>query len=425
MQPVYDRDAITAHGSGCLGQPHPLMPESAGPQPRQRQTHPRRRTAELLVLYRLLFKLVLQNIPPETAHALASRLMRLVTSVPGASLLLRRLLGPSDPALQVRALGTAFPSPLGVAAGIDKDATWFESLGVLGFGFVEVGSITDRPQDGNPRPRVWRLPAEGALLNSMGFPNPGANVVAARLRKRTGRIAVGINIGKSMAVPIDDAGADYARAAVTLAPLCDYVVLNVSSPNTPGLRGMQDVSVLERLVADVREALTDVQCRIPLLVKIAPDLTDTELDEIADLTLALELDGIVAVNTTVERDGLLSADPVVLAHGGGISGRPLQPRAIHVLKRLRARVSDACVIVSVGGIASADDAWQRLLAGATLVQAHTGFVYGGPAWPHRINRGLLRRMRAAGFSSVEDAIGADSAPPTVSSALAKPDGHEV
>jgi dihydroorotate dehydrogenase len=423
-QPVYDRNAIPANGSGCLGQPRPTMPESAGPQPRQRLTHPRRRAADLLVLYRLLFKLVLQNIPPEAAHALASRLMRLVTSAPGVSSLLRRLLGPSDPALQVRALGTTFPSPVGVAAGMDKDATWFESLGVLGFGFVEVGTITDRPQDGNPRPRVWRLPAEGALLNSMGFPNPGANVAAARLRKRTGRTVVGINIGKSMAVPIDDAGADYARTAVKLAPLCDYVVLNVSSPNTPGLRSMQDVGVLERLVADVREALTGMQRRIPLLVKIAPDLTDAELDEIADLTVALKLDGIVAVNTTVERDDLLSADPVALAHAGGISGRPLQPRAIYVLKRLRARVADACVLVSVGGVASPDDAWQRLLAGATLVQTHTGFVYGGPAWPHRTNRGLLRRMRAAGFSSVQDAIGAGSPRRTASSALAEPDGDE-
>jgi dihydroorotate dehydrogenase len=289
---------------------------------------------------------------------------------------------------------------------MDKDATLFESLGDLGFGFVEVGTITAKPQAGNPRPRVWRLTKDRALLNSMGFPNPGANRAAARLRNRVGRTIVGANLGKSMTVSIEDAGLDYAESVGKLAPLTDYVVLNVSSPNTPGLRTMQGVELLRSLVANVRQELARIDCRCPLLIKIAPDLSDEELDAIADLALALDLDGIVAVNTTVQRTGLASGDPTVLARAGGISGPPLRARAIYVLERLRARVGDELVLVSVGGIATPDDAWQRVLAGATLVQAYTGFVYGGPLWPRRINRGLSKRVRQAGFTSLQNAVGA-------------------
>ncbi len=331
--------------------------------------------------------------------------MRVVAATRALAWLLRRLIGEPDPALQVRTLGLTFPSPLGVAAGVDKDATWFEGLGDLGFGFVEVGTITAKPQAGNPRPRVWRLSNDQALLSSMGFPNPGADATAARLRGRTGRTIIGTNLGKSMTVSIDDAGPDYAESVGKLAPLSDYVVLNVSSPNTPGLRAMQGVELLRGLVANVRQELARIDCQVPLLIKIAPDLSDEELDAIADLALALDLDGIVAVNTTVQRTGLASGDPAVLARAGGISGPPLRARAIYV-QRVRARVGDALVLVSVGGIATPDDAWQRVLAGATLVQAYTGFVYGGPLWPRQINRGLSKRVREAGFTSLQDAIGA-------------------
>ena len=289
---------------------------------------------------------------------------------------------------------------------MDKDATWFESLGDLGFGFVEVGTITAKPQAGNPRPRVWRSTQDQALLNSMGFPNPGADATAARLRHRRGETIIGANLGKSMTVSIDDAGRDYAESVAKLAPLSDYLVLNVSSPNTPGLRTMQGVELLGGLIANVRQELARIDCQVPLLIKIAPDLSDEELDAIADLALALEVDGIVAVNTTVQRTGLASDAPAVPARAGGISGPPLRARAIYVLERLRARVGDALVLVSVGGIATPDDAWQRVLAGATLVQAYTGFVYGGPLWPRRINRGLSKRVREAGFTSLHDAIGA-------------------
>jgi dihydroorotate dehydrogenase len=397
------RDGTSA--SRFWGQP-PRDPRYAGQQPAGRLAHRTRSVAVPTVLYRLLFRLVLQNIRPEAAHAGATRVMRIVETVPALSWLLRKLIGPPDPALQVRTLGLTFPSPLGVAAGMDKDATWFEGLGDLGFGFVEVGTITARPQQGNPRPRVWRLSEDQALLNSMGFPNPGADATAARLRDRRGRTIIGANLGKSMTVSIEDAGRDYAESVGKVAPLSDYVVLNVSSPNTPGLRTMQGVERLGGLIANVRQELARIGCQVPLLIKIAPDLSDEELDAIADLALALELDGIVAVNTTVERTGLASGDAAILARAGGISGPPLRARAIYVLERLRARVGDALVLVSVGGITTPDDAWQRVLAGATLVQAYTGLVYGGPSWPRHINRGLSKRVREAGFKSLHDAIGA-------------------
>jgi dihydroorotate dehydrogenase len=310
----------------------------------------------------------------------------------------------SDPSLEVRALGMTLASPLGVAAGMDKGASWFEGLGALGFGFVEVGTVTAVAQPGNPGTRVWRIPEERALLNSMGFPNPGAEAVASRLRRRSGQTAVGTNLGKSMIVGTDRAGADYRTSVRTLAPCSDYIVLNVSSPNTPGLRELQAVEPLRALVADVRAELREIGQAVPLLVKLGPDLGDAEIDAVADVALELGLDGLVAVNTTVERRELIPSDLDPAARGG-ISGAPLKERAAQVLRRIRARTGDELVLISVGGIETADDAWERILAGATLVQAYTGFVYGGPLWPRRINRGLARRVRDCGRSSIQELVG--------------------
>ena len=344
------------------------------------------------MLYRLLFDLVLVRIDPERAHALGARLVRMLGLRPLAALVRRRTSRDAD-VLRVEALGLTFPSPLGVAAGLDKEATCFEGLGALGFGFVEVGTITALAQEGNPRPRVWRMVRDRALVNAMGFPNPGAEAAAARLR-RPRRTVVGINIGRSKLA--QDALADYRASTRRLAPLADYLVLNVSSPNTPGLRDLQAVETLRELVGAVREELDALRVSVPLLVKLAPDLADAEIDAIADLALELELDGIVAVNTTVDRGGLSEREPAEVAGRGGVSGAPLKARALDVLRRLRARAGDRLVLISAGGIASADDAWERLQAGATLLQAYTGFVYGGPLWPRRINRELARRMcRAA------------------------------
>jgi dihydroorotate dehydrogenase len=359
------------------------------------------------LIYRFLFKLFLQRIDAETAHVLAARVLRVATRIPVLRNVLRSLLRLDDPRLQVKALGMTFPSPLGAAAGMDKDGSWFEGLGLLGFGFVEVGTVTARPQPGNQRPRVFRLIRDRALLNSMGFPNPGASATAGRLRRRTGDTIVGVNVGKSRTVPLEGAGADYRAAVRQLAPVCDYVVLNVSSPNTPGLRDMQAIERLGALLADVREELSNSAARPPILVKIGPDLSDEEINAICDLALARGLDGIVAVNTTVARDGL-AAGVVATDAPGGISGAPLKGRALEVLQRLYARVGDNVVLVSVGGIESPADAWERILAGATLVQAYTGFVYGGPLWPWRMNRGLLARVRNTEASSIRDLVGANA-----------------
>jgi dihydroorotate dehydrogenase len=336
--------------------------------------------------------------------------MRALARIPGALALLGWLLRPRDPALRVEAMGLSFRSPLGVAAGLDKNATAFEALGALGFGAVEIGTVTARAQDGNPaRPRVTRLPRDGALLNALGFPNDGSEAVAGRLARRRTPAAIGVNVGKTKTVEIEDAVGDYRETVRALAPHADYVALNVSSPNTPGLRQMQSVEPLEALVAGVREELAARAPGrdVPLLVKLAPDLADAEIEEIAELALRLELDGIIAVNTTV--DTSLAADSAAkLAsqqHGGGLSGRPLQARALEILRLLHARVGNRLTLVSVGGVESADDAWERILAGASLVQAYTAFVYGGPLWPRRLNRGLVRRLRDSSWSSIGEAVG--------------------
>jgi dihydroorotate dehydrogenase len=367
-------------------------------------------------MYRLFFLVVLRRLPAETAHRAAFALIRAA----GASGLPRRWLGPRDPVLRVRALGLEFPGPLGLAAGFDKDARAVAGLAALGFGFVEVGTVTARAQPGNPRPRMFRLPADRALVNRLGFNNAGAAAAARRLRglrgRRVGRrdprsrrdprggLVVGVNIGKTRAAEDTLAAADYAASARAVADVADYVVVNVSSPNTPGLRDLQAVGRLRPVLAAVRSAL-DASAgggrRVPLLVKIAPDLAWEDIDAIADLAIELGLDGIIATNTTVSREGLASSPAGVAAAGaGGLSGPPLRARALAVLRRLRSRAGDGLVLISVGGIETADDAWERLRAGATLVQAYTGFIYGGPLWPRRIHAGLARRARAAGRSSV-------------------------
>ena len=354
-------------------------------------------------MYRLLYRIVLRRVPAEAAHLAAFGLIRVfgrVARVPGAARLLGRWLGPRDPVLRVRALGLSFPGPVGLAAGFDKDARGTRGLAALGFGFVEVGTVTARAQPGNPRPRMFRLTADRALVNRMGFNNAGAAAAAAALRRsrRTRGPVVGVNIGKTRAVPDADAAADYAASARAVAAVADYVVVNVSSPNTPGLRDLQAADRLRPVLVAVRSALDAAvpgrpQGRVPLLVKIAPDLADADVDAVADLALELGLDGIIATNTTTSRDGLASpAAEVAAAGAGGLSGPPLRSRSLAVLRRLHARAGDRLVLIAAGGIETPDDAWERLRAGATLVQAYTGFVYGGPLWPRRMHAGLARRL---------------------------------
>ena len=320
-----------------------------------------------------------------------------------------RRLRPEDPALRVEALGLSFATPIGLAAGFDKDARVFGPLSALGFGFVEVGTLTARAQPGNPKPRLFRLPQDEALVNRLGFNNAGAPAARPRLAARHPEDGVvGVNVGKTKVVPTEQAVADYETSVALLAPVADYLVVNVSSPNTPGLRTLQDADQLRPLLSAVQRAARRARPERPppVLVKIAPDLSDEQVDAVADLALELDLDGIVATNTTVARTGLATpADVVAEAGDGGLSGAPLAARAEQVLERLHGRVGTRMVLVSAGGVMDAEDAWRRIRAGATLVQLYTGFVYGGPLAPSRIARGVARRARAAGFDTVQQAVG--------------------
>ncbi len=349
-------------------------------------------------LYRALFDAVLARIDAERAHEAGAAAIRVAARVPGGAAMLRRQCVVDDARLRVRALGCDFPSPLGLAAGFDKNARAADALAALGFGFVEVGTVTAVPQPGNARPRLHRLVADHAIVNRLGFNNDGAAAVAERLRRlapRPTRPIIGVNIGKSRVVPDEDAVVDYVASARRLAPFADYLVVNVSSPNTPGLRDLQAVERLRPLLMAVRAASNLVASRrVPLLVKIAPDLSDADILAVADLALELGLDGVVATNTTTGRSGLQSSESEIAAAGpGGLSGQPLSERSLDVLRLLRGRVGDALVLVSVGGIGSAAEAARRLDAGATLIQAYTGFVYGGPLWPRRVAAGLIRRAQ--------------------------------
>ena len=360
-------------------------------------------------MYRFVYWLVLSRLPAEGTHRVSFALLRALVAIPGMRGLVGRMLSPRDPTLRVHAFGKELPGPLGLAAGFDKDARGVRALLALGFGFIEVGTLTAEAQPGNPKPRMFRLPRDHALVNRLGFNNRGAVVAASRLAHRSAG-TVGVNIGKTKRVAESEAIADFTRSAETLAPLADYLVVNVISPKTPGLRELQAVEKLRPLLAAVREACdrASPMRRVPLLVKIAPDLADADIDAIADLALALPLDGIIATNTTIARTGLATSESRVEALGaGGLSGAPLKQRSLDVLRRLRARTGGRLVLIAVGGIESGDDVWTRIRAGATLVQAYTGFIYGGPLWPRRVHRELAARVRAAGLASIDDAIGAD------------------
>ncbi|MGH3509901.1 MAG: quinone-dependent dihydroorotate dehydrogenase [Nocardioidaceae bacterium] len=345
--------------------------------------------------YRLLFDHVLTHLDAETAHRLGLTTIRLRGFVCFQRKDRRRIGGVGGVG-KVRAMGLEFPGVLGLAAGFDKNAVGVDALAALGFGFVEVGTVTGEAQPGNPRPRLFRLPADHAVLNRMGFNNDGAEVVARRLagrKARPGATIVGVNIGKTKAVPEDDPAAviaDYEKSTRLLAPYADYLVVNVSSPNTPGLRSLQAVDRLRPLLQAVRRTADSATGRrVPLLVKVAPDLSDEDAGAVADLALELGLDGIVATNTTVSRAGLTTDPERVRRLGdGGISGAPLRDRAVEVLRLLRRRVGPEMAIVAVGGIGSVHDARERLEAGATLLQAYTAFVYEGAGWPARMQRAL-------------------------------------
>jgi dihydroorotate dehydrogenase len=347
-------------------------------------------------VYKLLMSLVSRGLDAELAHRVGFFLLRLVlTPAPVRNLVAGR--SRPSPSCAVEVMGLRLRSPLGLAAGFDKNAVGLRALAALGFGFVEIGTVTARQQPGNAKPRLARLPRDQALVNRLGFNNDGAAAVARRLARAEGTswrrdLVVGVNIGRSRAVSTEEATDDYCRSARLLARHADYLVINISSPNTPGLRDLHAADLLRPLLQQVREVSAETRAAaglapVPLLVKVSPDQADEDLLRVADVALELGLAGIIATNTTVSREGLLSTPAEVAAAGeGGLSGPPLAARALEVLRLLRSQVDGRLVLMSVGGIATPEDAVARLAAGASLIQTYTGFVYGGPAWPSRVNR---------------------------------------
>lgn len=351
--------------------------------------------------YPTIFRAVFSRMDAEKAHHIGFQAIRLAEKT-GASAVLRRISAPSL-GLRRTVMGIDFPSPFGLAAGFDKEGHGVAALADLGFGHVEVGTITGQAQPGNPAPRLFRLIEDKAVINRMGFNNSGARAVAPRVRdaapvlsKRFGAVrpVIGINIGKSKVVELEDAVQDYLVSTRELASHADYMVVNVSSPNTPGLRLLQSVESLRPLLSAVQEEADRVAARrMPLLVKIAPDLADADIDEVAALVTELGLAGIIATNTTIDRGGLL-ADPAKVAEigAGGLSGAPLRARSLEVLKHLRRVLPAEATVISVGGVSTAEDVIERLQAGADLVQGYTAFLYEGPLWARSINKGLRKAL---------------------------------
>ena len=352
------------------------------------------------MLYDLLYKTVLTRIDPELIHDVCLEAIKVTSRVPVVRDVVRQMWGrrpafPVPSAGQGGPLARPVPGIMGLAAGMDKEGEAVEGLDMLGFGFIEVGTFTARAQEGNDKPRMWRYPATRAIRNRMGFNNSGADEAARRLRElrstvRGRSIVVGANIGKTKTTALEEAVEDYRYSAARVARWVDYLVVNVSSPNTPGLRSLQGVEALRPILAAVGRAADDAAGRhVPLLVKIAPDLADEDIDAVAELVLEMGLDGVVATNTTIDHD----------LGEGGLSGAPLLPRALEVVRRLRERLGEGPTIIGVGGISSIMDAELMLDAGADLLQAYSAFIYNGPAWPGRINRALATTASANAHAS--------------------------
>jgi dihydroorotate dehydrogenase len=341
---------------------------------------------------RLLFRL-----DPERAHHLTLGLLRLAGWFPPSRAWLQSAFGKNGPGLAMQAMGLPFPNPLGLAAGYDKDGLALAGLACLGFGHIELGAVTLQPQRGQRRPRIFRLEADQALINQMGFPNRGVEALVGRLRRAAPSVVrLGINLGKGAETPLERADEDYARLLAAVYDVVDYVTLNLSSPNTPGLRQLQSGVYLERLLDKVTRARHRLTVergrRVPLAVKLSPDLDPADLETAVDAAVAFGLDGILAVNTTRARAGLASPKA---AEAGGLSGRPLWPGSLHIVERIRSKAGGAISVIGIGGIDSPERARQMLDSGADLVQLYTGLVYNGPSLPGSILRSLAESRTKA------------------------------
>lgn len=351
-------------------------------------------------MYRSLLRPILFRLDAERAHHLGLWGLSLAETAPSVAKWARDRVRPERPTLATTIAGLRFPNPVGLAAGLDKNAEAIVGLFSLGFGSVEVGTVTPRPQPGNDLPRLFRVPEQSAVINRMGFNNAGAEAMASRLRELEWKPGpVGVNLGKNKDTPLENAVDDYVRCADLLAPLADYVVVNLSSPNTPGLRQLQEPEALSKLLRAVRTHVTR-----PLFLKIAPDLGDEAIDTVVDVARDCGTDGLICTNTTLARP----FEHPTAAQAGGLSGRPLRARSTEVIRRAYLRSDGALPIIGVGGIFSGEDAWEKICAGASMVQLYSGFIYEGPALVKQTLEVLEEKLSALSLTSIADAVGLDA-----------------
>lgn len=342
-------------------------------------------------MYKALIKPLLFLLAPEKAHHLTIFLLKFTLAIPLVGWLFRTWYKVEDPRLERKLFGLTFPNPVGLAAGFDKEGKYYEAMSSLGFGFIEVGTVTPKGQEGNPQPRLFRLPQDNALINRMGFNNEGMDALTSRLKKsRPKNLIIGGNIGKNKITPNEKATDDYVKCFEQLFPLVDYFVVNVSSPNTPNLRALQDKEPLTRLLSTLQKLNNQKAEPKPILLKIAPDLTNSQLDDIIDIVRDTKIDGVIATNTTISRADLHTSDTQIQSIGnGGLSGQPVKQRSTEVIRYLNTQSKGELTIIGVGGISSPEDAIEKIQAGAALVQVYTGLVYEGPSLIKRINKALL------------------------------------
>lgn len=343
-------------------------------------------------MYKSLIRPLLFRYDPEKIHHFTFSSIRFLNSIPGMPALLRSMYDVRDPRLEREVFGLKFPNPVGLAAGLDKDAVLYRELGGLGFGFIEIGTLTPKPQEGNPKKRLFRLREDSALINRMGFNNGGVHAAVERLKKNPkgkGHVLIGGNIGKNKVTPNEDAVQDYEICFDALYDYVDYFVVNVSSPNTPNLRELQDKEPLTKLLQTLQDKNAAKPKQKPILLKIAPDLTDEQLLDIIDIVKTTGIAGVIATNTTISREGLISENK---SETGGLSGKPLAKRSTEVIRFLSEKSGKAFPIIGVGGIHTPEDAIEKLEAGASLIQLYTGFIYEGPGLIRDINKRLLERQ---------------------------------
>jgi dihydroorotate dehydrogenase len=348
------------------------------------------------MVYRSLVRPLLFRLPPETAHELALHSLSLLPP----RLIARRFYNP------VTRFGLSFPNPVGLAAGFDKNGIALQPLAALGFGFIEAGTVTYHPQPGNARPRLFRLSEDQALINRAGFNNDGAAAFARKVERHRPDCVLGVSIGKSKITPLEEATQDYLASFGLVYNVADYIAINVSSPNTPQLRELQQSAQLTSLLSALQARKRELQAQVPLLVKLSPDLERRDLEMIVDVIERLQIDGIIATNTTISRDNLRTDAQRVAACGeGGLSGKPLRDRSTQMIAQLYELTRGRIPLIGVGGIFNADDAWEKISAGASLVQLYTGFIYQGPNIAQQINEGLANILAREGFASLDEAVG--------------------